>query len=335
MVRDLVKSLLGLPPNADETLRREAVAQRRMAEDQALFLYDLVDVAPPPELRALLTAMNGSAREMGALQALCGLVRNCIRPPAGSSVSAAIPAGSATVAAMGADPGPAPVMLLVEDIHWADGWALERLAALAALTPSHPLLLVLTTRFADDPSVGAWRTALNGAPIASMNLGPLPTNDAVALAKNVTSLPEAQLRGCVERAEGNPLFLEQLMLNAGQAGAAHLPGSIQALVHARMDRLALSDKSALQAASVLGQRYALDALRHLIEDATYDCKVLVAQFLVRREGDELQFCHALIRDGAYGSLLHSRQRRLHTRAAEWFQSSDVEIAAEHFDRRRL
>lgn len=332
MVRDLVKSLLGLPPNADETLRREAVAQRKMTDDQALFLYDLVDVAPPLELRALLTAMNGSAREMGALQTLCGLVRYCIGPPAGSSFSAAMPAGSASVAAMGVDPGPAPVMLLVEDIHWADGWALERLAALAALTPSHPLLLVMTTRFADDPSMGEWRTALHGAPIASMDLGPLPTDDAIALAKNVTSLPEAQLRGCVERAEGNPLFLEQLMLNAGQAGAAHLPGSVQALVHARMDRLAPSDKSALQAASVLGQRYALDALRHLVEDVTYDCKVLVAQFLVRREGDELQFCHALIRDGAYGSLLHSRQRRLHTRAAEWFQASDVEMAAEHFDR---
>ncbi len=332
VVRDLVQSLLGLPLNADESARRDAVAQRNIADDQALFLYDLVDVAPPPELRALLAAMNGVAREKGALEALCSLVRDGGIPAAGSSPVAALQGGGAIPEATGAEAGSAPVMLLVEDIHWADGWALERLAALAALAGSHPLLLVMTTRFAGDPAVGAWRTALHGAPITSVDLRPLPADDALRLAANVASLPEALLRGCVERAEGNPLFLEQLMLNAGQAGQTLLPGSIQALVHARMDRLAPLDKTAMQAAAVLGQRYTLDALRHLIKDPSYDCGLLVEQFLVRRDGGELQFCHALIRDGAYASLLHSRQRRLHTRAAEWFHSSDVALAAEHFDR---
>ena len=316
VIRDLAQSLLGLPPGADETARREAVAQRktdlRMAEDQALFLYDLVDTAPPPELRALLTAISNVAREKGALQALCSLVRDRGGPAAGSI--------------------PTPIMLLVEDIHWADAWALERLAALAALAGIHPLLLVMTTRFAGDPTVGAWRMALHGAPITSIDLDPLPLEDALHLAANVATMSDAMLRGCVERAEGNPLFLEQLMLNAGQTLQANLPGSIQALVHARMDRLASADKSAMQAAAVLGQRYTLDALRHLIEDPSYDCGLLVEQYLVRHDGGELLFCHALIRDGAYASLLHSRQRRLHMRAAEWFESRDVALAAEHFDR---
>ena len=74
------------------------------------------------------------------------------------------------------------------------------------------------------------------------------------------------------------------------------------------------------------------ALRHLIGDPAYDCSVLVEQFLVRRHGSQFQFCHALIRDGAYASLLHSRQRRLHARAAEWFEVHDVALAAEHFER---
>ena len=309
-VRSLAQSLFGLPPNAEETARREAVARtttkQRIAADQALFLYDLVDVAPPPELRRLLAAMSSSAREKGALQALSNLVRDT---------------GSA-----------APVLLLVEDIHWADAWILERLAALAGLAGKHPLLLVMTTRFAGDPTVGSWRTALHGAPIISIDLGPLPVEDAQRLAAGVSSMSDALLRGCVERAEGNPLFLEQLLLNAGKTVQANLPGSIQALVHARMDRLAPTDKSAMQAAAVLGQRYTLDALRHLIEDPSYDCRLLVEQYLVRPDGGELLFCHALIRDGAYASLLHSRQRRLHTRAAEWFESRDVMLAAEHFDR---
>ena len=309
-VRGLAQSLLGLPPDADETARREAVARtkakQRIAADQDLFVYDLVDVAPPSELRALHAAMSSAAREKGALQALCNLVRE---------ISAA-----------------GPSLLLVEDIHWAGAWALDRFAALAALAGKHPLLLVMTTRFAGDPTVGSWRTALHGAPVISIDLGPLPVEDALRLAAGVSSMSGALLRSCVERAEGNPLFLEQLLLNAGETVQANLPGSIQALVHARMDRLAPADKSALQAAAVLGQLYALDALRHLIEDQSYDCRLLVEQFLVRPDGSEFLFSHALIRDGAYASLLHSRQRRLHTRAAEWFESRDVALAAKHFDR---
>ena len=310
VIRALVQGLLGLPEHADDAARREAVAQRssdlRMTQDQALFLYDLVDVAPPPELRNLLAAMSSAAREKGALQTLCDLVRDV---------------GRST-----------PRVLLVEDIHWADAWALERLAALAALAGSHPFLLVMTTRFAGDPTVGSWRMELHGAPVTGIDLGPLAAEDAMQLASNVVARADILLRGFVERAEGNPLFLEQLMLNSGQAAQADLPGSIQALVHTRMDRLAPSDKSAMQAAAVLGQLYSLDALRHLIEDPAYDCSVLVEQFLVRRHGSELQFCHALIRDGAYASLLHSRQRRLHARAAEWFEAHDVALAAEHFER---
>ena len=310
MVRSLVQSLLGLPANADESARREAVTRRaadtHMAQDRALFLYDLIDVPPPPELRPLLAAISSAAREKGTLQALCDLVQQ--------------------VSAL------APLVLLVEDIHWADGWALERLAALVALAAAHPLLFLMTTRFAGDPTVGSWRMELHGAPITSIDLGPLSAEDAMRLAGNVVSRSDTLLRGFVERAEGNPLFLEQLMLNSGQAGNAELPGSIQALVHARMDRLDSSDKSAMQAAAVLGQRYTLDALRHLIEDPAYDSSRLVEQFLVRRHGSEYQFCHALIRDGAYATLLHSRLRRLHGRAAEWFEAKDVSRCAEHFER---
>ena len=80
-------------------------------------------------------------------------------------------------------------------------------------------------------------------------------------------MPAALVASCVERAEGNPLFLLQLLLDAGAAAQTSLPGSIQALVHTRMDRLAGEDKAALQAAAVLGQRFAIEALRHLLDRA--------------------------------------------------------------------
>jgi tetratricopeptide (TPR) repeat protein len=88
----------------------------------------------------------------------------------------------------------------------------------------------------------------------------------------------------------------------------------------------------MQAAAVLGQRFSLDALRHLIEQPDYDCGVLIDQFLVRRDGAEFLFCHALIRDGAYASLLNSRRRTLHSRAASWLEMRDPTLAAEHSER---
>lgn len=309
-VRSLARSLLGVAGNAGEDERSAAVeragAREQTSSDGQLFRYDLVDVAPPPALRALAAAMSTAAREKGSLQALCDLVR---------TASAA-----------------SPLLLVVEDIHWADAWTLERLAALAVLAARHPLLLVMTTRFAGDPTAAAWRTSLHGAPLIGIDLGPLGAEDSMRLALAASAMSPALVASCVERAEGNPLFLLQLLLNADEAARTNLPGSIQALVHARMDRLASADKIALQAAGVLGQRFAQDTLRHLVENPDYDCRLLVEQFLVRADGSEFLFCHALIRDGAYASLLHSRRRRLHARAAEWFEASDPVLAAEHFDR---
>ena len=309
-VRSLARSVLGVSDTADEQARREALAQanaaRPIAAERRLFLHDLLDVAPPAELRALAAAMSTAAREKGSLDALCELA------------TGASSAG--------------PLLLIVEDIHWADAWTLERLAALAVLAARQPLLLVMTTRFAGDPSAGAWRTTLHGAPLIGIDLGPLNGDESLQLAAQASTMTPALLASCVERAEGNPLFLLQLLLNAGEAAQSSLPGSIQALVHTRMDRLAPRDKLALQAAAVFGQRFTVEALRHLIEEPAYDGKLLVENFLIRADGSELMFCHALIRDGAYGSLLHKRRRALHARAAEWFLSRDLVLAAEHFDR---
>jgi len=309
-VRSLVRSLLGVDGAADEGARRKAIElsnqARPMAAEQLLFLYDLLDVAPPAELRALAAAMSTTAREQGSLHALCDIV---------ASIGAA-----------------APLLLVVEDIHWADAWTLERLAGLAVLAAKQPLLLVMTTRFAGDPSAGAWRTSLHGAPLTGIDLGPLTVDDSHRLAALSTSMPAALVASCVERAEGNPLFLLQLLLDAGAAAQASLPGSIQALIHTRMDRLAGQDKAALQAASVFGQRFTIEALRHLLDREGYDPRLLVENFLVRADGGEFMFCHALIRDGAYASLLHRRRRALHARAAEWFATRDGALAAEHFER---
>ncbi|MEO5738348.1 MAG: AAA family ATPase, partial [Variovorax sp.] len=310
-IRGLAQSLLGLPGDADEASRAEALAQlgpqgNGGAVGHVTFLYELLDVTPPASVASVLSAIDVSARQKATLEAICHLAR-----PA---------------------PDAPPMLLMIEDIHWADAWTLQQVAALAALTLRQPVLVMLTTRFAGDPSVGEWRVALHGLPVTSIDLGPLTDDDAMRLAAGAASMSDDALRSCIERAEGNPLFLEQLLLNAGDEGASSLPGSIQALIQSRMDRLEPNDKNALQAAAVWGQRAPLLAIRHLIGNPAYDARVLVQQFLLRPDGEEMVFSHALFRDGAYGSLLHARRRQLHLAAALWVEPRDVALAAEHFER---
>ncbi len=308
-IQALVQSILGLDADADEGSRAEAIAEvateGEAGAEIAPFLYNLLSVTPPPEVQALLSAMDGQTRAKGR----CDALRHVARPRPKS-----------------------PTLLLVEDVNWAEPATLRQLATLAALAAAHPMLVMMTTRFAGDPSVGEWRSNLHGLPVSSLNLGPLPPDDALRLAGASASMSEAMLRTCVERAEGNPLFLEQLVLSASEDHASHLPGSVQALIQARMDRLDVSERAALQAAAVWGPRVPREAIRYLVGDPSWDERVLVEHFLMRLEGDELVFSHALIRDGAYGALLLAKRRALHQRVAEWVQGQNVALAAQHYER---
>ena len=309
-VRSLVRGVLGLGPDADEPQRRAAAeracAVAMTAADNEMFVCELVDVDPPPAQRPIYAALSREARVRGVGDTLGDLVRH-------ASVQR-------------------PLLLLVEDVHWADTWTLERLAAIAALAQNKPLLLVASTRFDGDPSAGPWRSALHDVPTTGIDLVPLSADEAAHLAESFSGMASALVRECVQRAAGNPLFLEQLLLNAEEAGQENLPGTIQSLVHARLDRLDAADKQAVQAAAVLGQRFSLEALRHLVEAPAYDCAALITHFLVRREGSGFLFCHALIRNGVYESALRTRRRQLHARAAGWYEQDDPVLAAEHYER---
>jgi tetratricopeptide (TPR) repeat protein len=136
-------------------------------------------------------------------------------------------------------------------------------------------------------------------------------------------------RECVSQADGNPLFLDQLLRNADQVAGHEMPASVQSIVLARMDSLQADDRRALQAASVLGQRFALDALRWMLDAVEQTFEELVRYALLIPDDDSLVFAHALVRDGVYASLLTPRRREWHARAAEWFASRDPVLRAEH------
>jgi class 3 adenylate cyclase/tetratricopeptide (TPR) repeat protein len=304
-IRALVRSLLGAEAADErEAAARRAIAEGLVAAEAAVHLNDLLELPQPLELRAVYDAMDAEGRAAGKRETVVALAR-------------ALAARQAR-------------MLVVEDLHWADGGTLAHAAALAAAVAECPALLVLTSRIEGDPLDHAWRATTRGAPLLTVDLGPLRHDEALALACALLGAEE-HARRCVERAEGNPLFLEQLARAAGEGGDG-LPGSIQSIVLARIDRLPPEDKRALQAASVIGQRFSLELLRELIGRPGYECAAPLRHYLVRRDGAEFLFAHALIQDGVYGSLLGTTRRELHRAAARWLRERDLVLAAEHLER---
>lgn len=308
--RQLASSLLFLGRNADAAERAAAgelaVASERIPPAQVPLLYQLLDLRPPGEGGGAIDAMDETTRRRGRETVLAGLVE------------AASAAG--------------PLLLVIEDLHWAEPATLEMLTALATLTLRRPLILVLTTRIEGDPMDAGWRAGLGAARLSTIDLGPLPATDAARLAGALATAEGSFVLRCVERAAGNPLFLEQLLHHGDDSAGTAVPASIQSLVLARLDRLGPTDRTALQAASVLGQRFTLEGLRHVANDRLYACERLVARHFVQPDGDAFLFRHALIRDGVYGALLGPRRREMHGRAAEWFAGRDPVLHAEHLDR---
>jgi tetratricopeptide (TPR) repeat protein len=220
----------------------------------------------------------------------------------------------------------------VEDLHWADPQALSYLAVFATAMADVPGLLVMTSRVDGDPLDTAWRASCRGTPFATIDLGPLRGDEAVSLAGGFIEATGRIARACIERAGGNPLFLEQLLHNAEEGSEDGVPATIQSLVLARMDRLSTRDREAFQAAAVIGQRFGLALLRRMIDAPEYDCHALVANALVLSEGEDFLFAHALIQESAYSTLLRTRRRELHRLAADWFAPTDPVLRAQHLDR---
>ena len=225
-----------------------------------------------------------------------------------------------------------PALIVVEDIHWADPATVDVLATMAEAVVAVPILLVLTTRPEGNPLDATWRARCAATPLATIDLSPLRPEDARQLALAFFEASPALTEQCVRRAEGNPLFLEQLLRNTGEGAEATMPSSIHSIVLARLDRLPPRDRRALQAAAVIGQRVELACIRHVMDDALYDWAPLIASALLRPDGPAGLFAHALVREGVYAALLKARRRALHQRAAAWFTGQDEALRARHLER---
>jgi len=306
-VRALLSSVLDVPSDGDPVLRArrldESVERLVLTASLRPPLGDLLDLMPRGDDAALWDAMDDAARAR-----------------ARARQNAAIRVVAAAVRQR-------PIALAVDDLHWADAGTCRMLEAIARGTRDQPLLLVIGTRPRVEDAPDRWRDTLGEDALTEFRLGPFKPDEALRLAWGYGVDDPDFLQDCVVRSRGHPLFLDQL-LRYGARGDA-VPGSIQNVVLARLDTLPAAERRALQAAAVLGQRFSPGALTVLLDDPDYRPDLLLAQSLLRDEGEELAFPHVLIQEAVAASMLRDARAELHIRAARHFAGREDALAAEH------
>jgi class 3 adenylate cyclase len=239
-----------------------------------------------------------------------------------------------------------PLVVVLDDLHWAEPGLLDLVDRVADYGRDAPLLLVAMAR----PELLEQRPGWAGGKLnaTTMLLEPLDDDEATrllaALAGPVT-LPEAAARPITRAAEGNPLFLEELLAALVEEGRLRrqdgrwvaaglddlgIPPSIQALLTARLDRLEDGERAVLERAAVAGQVFEQSAVVELSPPSERGTVPARLAALVRREllrpapsrlpGDQgLQFRHLLLRDATYDAIPKQARAELHERFAVWIE----------------
>jgi len=223
-----------------------------------------------------------------------------------------------------------PVVLVLEDVHWAEPTLLDLVEYLEGFVTAAPVFLLCVSR----PEVLDVRP---GWVEKSLSLGPLPEANALELIDGLggSNLDPGVRERVADVAEGNPLFAEQLLAWAAEGeGLDIVPPSLDALLQSRIDRLPADQRAALDRAAVVGREFAPAAIRALSPpDAGAGLGAALME-LVRKglldpapsrvaRNDGFRFHHALVRDVAYAGVPKSERAELHEQAAEWLEREEV------------
>jgi class 3 adenylate cyclase len=229
-----------------------------------------------------------------------------------------------------------PLVLVFEDLHWADDGLLDFVDHLADWATTVPLLIVATARPELLDRRPGWGGGKRNA--FTLSIGALSDEDTAVLLQRLLDRAvidaDAQ-RAVLQRAEGNPLYAEEYarMLAEHKGGELALPETVQGLIAARVDGLAPEEKALLQDASVIGKVFWPGAVPGANERTLH---ALERKEFVRRDrrssiAGETQyaFLHALVRDVAYGQIPRAERAEKHRRAAEWIASLAGDRTEDH------
>ena len=238
-----------------------------------------------------------------------------------------------------------PVVLTLEDLHWADPTTLDLLRGIAERGALAPLFLLLTARPEFRPSWGA--RSHHGV----ISLVPLDRHQVRRMVEELAArrgLAQEVIEGVTERTSGVPLFVEEvtrLLLERGeQRGVQAIPPTLQQSLTARLDRLGPAREVA-QIAAVIGRGFSYPLVRAVAKmegealqaalERLAEADILLVQGLPPES--EYRFKHALIQDAAYENLLKSRRQALHRRTGEVLRdqfatsaAAEPELLAHHF-----
>lgn len=247
------------------------------------------------------------------------------------------------------------LLLVLEDLHWADELTLRLLAFLARRAPTEQVLVVATAREEEIQDASMLRHTLEdlarAGQLVSLGLGPLSRRDTSALVAILTP-PSAAARAeqLGERvwivSEGNPLVAVEMMREVQERAPAEglaLPRRAREVIGRRLERLADRSRSLLTVAAVIGREFDFELLRRaseLDDDATAQAvEELVRRRLLTGVGERLGFTHERIREVAYSELQPWRWKRLHRRIADAIEALQAdrlpdfwEVLADHCER---
>ena len=236
-----------------------------------------------------------------------------------------------------------PLVIAIDDLHWCDASSLELLGRISQHVSRAALLMLLAYR-RDPPIDKRWEQQDTTLQLSLPELNP---SESAALAQLLLEQePPMALKQGLERAQGNPLFIEALIQDliereilvrhdqgwevTRQLSAIELPNSIEGVITARLDRLDDPLRETIQVASVIGRRFAYGLLNDVLQQPSALAKHLEQldrDALVKAETAEhlsaleYSFVHPLTRDVAYEAILYARRRDLHRRVAQSLEHS--------------
>jgi tetratricopeptide (TPR) repeat protein len=256
-----------------------------------------------------------------------------------------------------------PVILLVDDIHWADRGSLDALSYLFENIPATtPLLALCTARPALFERYPAWGTGLPEA--VQLALKPLFPEESRRLVEQILHkapmIPSALRELVVSSAEGNPFYLEELIkmlidgrvilpgeetweIDLARLNVVSIPPTLAGVLQARLDRLDLIERASLQRASVVGRVFWDSAVKALSPDFQAEQQRLEDALGVLRSKElifsspvstfsgtqEYSFKHALLRDVTYETVLKRQRMQYHARVADWLSRISGERRGEY------
>src|SRR5438445_4755625 len=331
---ELLRRYLGVSDGSSAEEVRSRVAEQLQfldleGDEQAILLAHFLGVSAPQEFLNRLTGPQLKERTLGVL-------RDVVLRASES----------------------APLVVIVENLHWVDPSSEEFLARLAEGLPGHHILLVLTTR----PGYAApWLAPPLAETITVEGLGARDVRGMVQTLLAAEEVSQQLFKILAEKSEGNPLYVEEILRQLKETGgivvaggAARLkspdvtvPATIHDIIAARIDRLAEPRKRTLQGASVVGRRFGVPLVSRVLETSRdeiaghlKDLHGLDFVFPSVPEPEPMySFKHALTQDVVYGGVLERRRRQFHAAAGQGLEElyagrldEVVELLAHHFGR---